>query len=167
MTLLQQSRHCAAQLKTAGLRVVFAESCTAGLVSASLARVPGISEYLCGSAVTYREETKQAWLDVSASDLKRHTAVSEPVARQMALGALRRTEEADLSASVTGHLGPGAPDGFDGVVYIGVARRRGERLRVESIDRIELPEVGRYRRQQQAALEVLLALSASLSQERA
>ena len=84
------------------VRVVFAESCTGGLVAATLAEVPGVSEFLCGSAVTYREDTKCEWLGVSADDIARHSAVSESVAGQMAIGVLERTPEADLAASITG-----------------------------------------------------------------
>ena len=49
-------------LRDREVRVVFAESCTAGMVSATLAAVPGISDYLCGSMVTYRPEIKENWL---------------------------------------------------------------------------------------------------------
>src|SRR5580658_9124836 len=88
------------------MRLVFAESCTGGLAAASLARIPGISEFLCGSAVVYRLDTKMRWLEVPESMLIDVGPVSEPVARSMAEGVLAKTPEADLSASVTGHLGP-------------------------------------------------------------
>ena len=55
-------------------RVVFAESCTAGLVSASLAAHPGISRVHCGSSVTYRAQTKSHWLDISPALITRHSA---------------------------------------------------------------------------------------------
>ncbi len=110
-------------LTESGRRLVLAESCTAGLVAASLARVPGISNSLCGSMVTYRNATKWKWLGVPETVLTRHTAVSEPVARLMVIGVLAKTPEADLAASVTGHLGPHAPPDQDGLVYIGVAKR--------------------------------------------
>ena len=79
----------AEQLKAQNIRVVFAESCTAGLIAATLARVPGISNHLCGSAVVYRNETKTAWLSVSADDLADETIgpVSEPVAESMGSGS--------------------------------------------------------------------------------
>ena len=105
------------------MRIVFAESCTGGLVSAELAAVPGISEWLCGSAVTYRCATKAVWLGVSSQDIEKHTAVSQVVAGQMAEGVLSKTPEASLALSITGHLGPDAPEGFDGLVYIGVATK--------------------------------------------
>jgi len=112
-SLLQQSRR----------RVVFAESCTAGLVAASFARVPGISEFLCGSAVVYRLDTKARWLGISEELLANPGPVSDAVARAMAIGVLARTPEADLAASITGHLGPDAPSDQDGLIFIGIARR--------------------------------------------
>jgi PncC family amidohydrolase len=113
----------AARLIKLNHRVVFAESCTGGCVSAAMARVPGISEFLCGSAVTYRNRTKSDWLGVDENLLSEFGAVSEPVTRQMAVKVLAMTPEAHWGASVTGHLGPGSPDGLDGVVFTSVARR--------------------------------------------
>ncbi|WP_010584882.1 CinA family protein [Schlesneria paludicola] len=108
-------------------RIVFAESCTAGLVSATLGRIPGISEYLCGSAVVYRLDTKTQWLGVPESMLLNPGPVSEPVALAMALGVLSRTPEADLAAAVTGHLGPNAPTAQDGLVFLSIVDRNGLR----------------------------------------
>ncbi len=110
-------------LRKSGRRVVFAESCTAGLVSAALAQVPGISEFHCGSAVVYRLDTKTRWLDVPAELLIDPGPVSEAVARAMAVGVLMKTPEADWAASITGHLGPNAPEELDGLVFLGIARR--------------------------------------------
>lgn len=93
------------------------------MVAAELAKVPGVSNWLCGSAVTYRSETKAAWLGVDRRDIERLTAVSDEVARQMAIGVLDHTPEASLAASVTGHFGPGAPPGFDGIIFVGIASR--------------------------------------------
>ena len=111
----------AAALRGGGWRVVFAESCTAGLVSATLGSLAGISDHLCGSAVTYRNQTKQAWLEVSQESLRKPGPVSRDVVRQMAQGVLRSTGEADLSLAITGHLGPEAPAQLDGVIQVGVA----------------------------------------------
>lgn len=105
------------------VRVVFAESCTAGLVSASLSRVAGISEVHCGSAVVYRLDTKSRWLGVPAQLLIDPGPVSEPVAQAMAEGVLDRTPEAMLAVSITGHLGPNAPAAQDGLVFVGIAVR--------------------------------------------
>ena len=104
---------------------MLAESCTCGLIAATLGEIPGISEHLCGSAVVYRNATKAAWLNVSAHDLADPAigAVSDAVAAAMAVGVLQNTAEADLSTSITGDLGPNAPPETDGVVVIGLATR--------------------------------------------
>ncbi|MFN5709027.1 MAG: CinA family protein, partial [Planctomycetota bacterium] len=101
--LQQTARSLGRLLLQHGQRVVFAESCTAGLVAASLAIVPGISRCLCGSLVTYREASKTAWLGVDAQLIAAFTAVSPEVTAQMASAALQRTIEADWAAAVTGH----------------------------------------------------------------
>jgi nicotinamide-nucleotide amidase len=101
-------------------KLVLAESCTAGLVAHTLSRIPGASNWLCGSAVVYRDGTKAAWLDVSAESRADPAigAVSEQTALAMCRGAIAHTPEATLAASITGHIGPNAPEGLDGVVYI-------------------------------------------------
>jgi len=104
-------------------RIVLAESCTAGLASALLGQIAGISAYLCGSAVTYRTQTKEAWLQIDANLLAQHTAVSQPVTEAMALSVLRLTPEADLSLAITGHLGPDAPPEQDGQLFLCLATR--------------------------------------------
>lgn len=147
------------------IRIVLAESCTAGLASAALAQIPGISQWHCGSAVTYREATKQEWLDVSADELEQFTAVSEPVARQMALGVLEKTPEADFAASITGHLGPDAPEGFDGVVFIAVARRVNAQTKLLGVQRMNLQTAERVSRQNEAAATLLSLLRESIEAE--
>lgn len=104
-------------------RIVCAESCTAGLVSATLAAIPGASQFLCGSAVVYRDATKTSWLNVPADVLSAHGDVSHKTAVLMAEGALASTPEATIAISITGHLGPHARDGLDGVAFIGWAWR--------------------------------------------
>jgi PncC family amidohydrolase len=136
------------------VRVVFAESCTAGLVAAWLAAVPGVSEWLCGSAVTYQSATKTAWLGVPEALIASETAVSASVATAMARGVLEKTPQAELAASITGHLGPHAPAGFDGLTFIGLARRQAGEIVCETT-RYQLQETGRLPRQQEAAARVL------------
>ena len=127
MTTSQQldaaARRLAKVLKRQQLRIVLAESCTGGLISAVLAKIPGISEFHCGSVVVYRLGTKQEWLGISANVLKKPGPVSRLVAAEMAERVLERTPEADIAASVTGHLGPGAPKRQDGLIYVGIAQR--------------------------------------------
>ncbi|QEG42299.1 CinA family protein [Roseimaritima ulvae] len=152
------ARLLAERLADRGRRIVFAESCTAGLVAATLATQPGISQWLCGSAVTYRNDTKARWLSVSPSDLERYSAVSPQVAEQMAAGVLRMTPEADLALSVTGHLGPDAPPSLDGLIYIGCSRREPERSTdaiCSDFREIRLAASERVARQHEAAAWVL------------
>lgn len=148
-------------LKQRHRQVVFAESCTAGLAAATLATIPGISDYHCGSAVTYRNDTKHCWLGVREEDLQKYTAVSDVIARQMALGVLVKTPEAEFAVSVTGHLGPNAPDGFDGLVFIGAAQRRSGGVEVVGADRIVLESTARRDRQIEAATNVLQRVAAA------
>jgi PncC family amidohydrolase len=149
-------------------RVVFAESCTAGLVSALLAGIPGISRYLCGSAVTYREDTKTQWLGVSEEVLEEHSAVSEAATASMARGVLANTPEANLAASVTGHLGPDAPVEQDGVVFVAVAMRSFENgnIAISMVNEYRLQADDRLSRQREAVLRVLACLRQTLEDER-
>lgn len=145
----------AALLRAKEQRVVMAESCTAGWVSAMLSAVPGISAYLCGSLVTYREASKQAWLGVEERVLHDHTAVSSLVTRQMAEGALLRTPEATWALAVTGHVGPDAPPQLDGVCFIAIARRKSQSAPQVDERRLELASHDRTDRQKEAARELL------------
>jgi PncC family amidohydrolase len=156
------------QLADAGRRLVLAESCTAGLIAASLGRIPGISDVLCGSLVTYRDATKTNWLGVPESVLGKHTAVSESVAGLMVTGALVATPEADLAASVTGHLGPDAPASQDGLIYVGIAERSSDtgEICVAPIRQCRLSHRDRLPRQREAVLYVLERLLEILSVER-
>jgi PncC family amidohydrolase len=117
------ARRVARLLKAADCKVVFAESCTGGLVSGELTKIAGISAWHCGCVVVYRNETKQAYLNIPAALLENPGPVSREVAELMAVRVLEKTPEADVAASVTGHLGPGAPPKLDGLVFIAVARR--------------------------------------------
>jgi len=103
--------------------LVTAESCTAGLIAATLARVPGMSTVLAGGFVVYQVESKVAWLNVSSALIEQHGVVSSEVAQLMADAALRNTPHATISVSITGHLGPDAPDNLDGIAWLGFARR--------------------------------------------
>ena len=113
-----------------GLHLVTAESCTGGLVAAALTEIAGSSDVVEGGFVTYANEAKEAMVGVPGMILAAHGAVSEPVARAMAEGALARTARADLSVAVTGIAGPGGGSAAKpvGLVFIATARRSGETL---------------------------------------
>lgn len=165
--LLTVAETLATRLRAAGQRLVLAESCTGGLAAATLTRIPGISEHFCGSAVVYRNATKTAWLGVPAEQLDDPLIgpVSSRTAKDMARGALALTGEAHFAASVTGHLGPDAPDRLDGVIFVGLAQR-GEAdvvqvtVRQHVLDQVDgSPEDVRYWRQRAAACCLLESLS--------
>ena len=117
-------------LKARGETVTFAESCTGGLLAARLVGVPGASEVLMESHVTYADAAKARVLGVKEETLAQYTAVSEPVARQMAEGA-RKISGADWAVATTGYAGPdGGADGTPaGTVYIAVAGKNGTVVR--------------------------------------
>lgn len=109
-----------------GLTVSTAESLTAGMVASTLAGVPGASAVLRGGAATYCDEVKHDMLGVSSEDLERYSAVSSPVAEQMAAGS-RRLFRSDIAVSLTGYAGPGGGTDQDpvGTVYLGLASSNG------------------------------------------
>jgi nicotinamide-nucleotide amidase len=101
-----------------------AESCTAGLIAKMVTDVPGCSDIFAGGWVTYTNAMKASQLGVDEQTLAIHGAVSEPVARQMALGAINASN-ADFALSTTGLAGPtgGTPEKPVGTVWIGLAVR--------------------------------------------
>lgn len=117
--LLLLSGQVRRRLQSLEMRVVFAESCTAGNVAASLAVWPGISDHLCGSFVVYRCDSKARWLGIPDDLLASPEVgpVSAKVTELLAIAALARTEEADLAVAVTGDLGPNAPAKTDGRIF--------------------------------------------------
>jgi nicotinamide-nucleotide amidase len=115
-----------------GLHLATAESCTGGLVAATLTSVPGSSDVVEAGLVTYSNAAKTALLGVSPDLLLAHGAVSEPVARAMAEGALERTG-AELSVATTGVAGPGGGSAQKpvGLVWFATARGADVVARVE------------------------------------
>jgi len=87
-------------------RIATAESCTGGMVCAALTEVAGSSDVFDRGFVTYSNLAKQQMLGVGAQTLKEFGAVSQDVAKEMALGALMNSN-ANLSVSITGIAGPG------------------------------------------------------------
>lgn len=92
--------------RKAGLRIATAESCTGGMVAGALTDVAGSSDVFERGFVTYSNAAKTEMLGVSAATLEAHGAVSEPVAREMAEGALRHSRT-QVAVSITGIAGPG------------------------------------------------------------
>ena len=116
-------------LRERGLKVSFAESCTGGLLGATLTSVSGASEVFDGSIVSYANEVKADKLGVDRNTLATVGAVSEDSARQMALGACRAFS-ADCAAAITGIAGPGGGtlEKSVGTVFISAAFRKDVRV---------------------------------------
>lgn len=111
-----------AKARAAGVMVATAESCTGGMVAAALTAIAGSSDVFERGFVTYSNQAKTGMLGVDAALIQAEGAVSEPVARAMAVGALAHSE-AQLAVSITGIAGPGG--GSDakpvGLVWFAVA----------------------------------------------
>lgn len=114
-----------AAARARGWRIATAESCTGGMVSAALTDVAGSSDVFERGFVTYTNTAKTEMLGVREATLAAHGAVSEEVAREMALGALVNSD-ADLAVSITGIAGPGGSEFKpEGRVCFGLATRAG------------------------------------------
>lgn len=116
-------------LRHKGWAVALAESCTAGLASARIADLPGVSDVFEGGVVAYANSVKTSLLGVAPATLEAHGAVSEPTALEMARGARRLLSREGVGLAVTGVAGPdgGTPDKPVGTVWIAVSWPGGER----------------------------------------
>ncbi len=109
--------------RAAGLTLATAESCTGGMIVAALTDVPGASDVVDRGFVTYSNAAKTQMLGVPEALIAEHGAVSEPVARAMAEGALAASA-ADVAVSVTGVAGPGGTARKpEGLVHFACAQR--------------------------------------------
>lgn len=101
------------------LKITTAESCTGGLIAATLVNVPGISGQFEEGYITYSNEAKEKLLGVSHETLERYGAVSSQTAEEMAKGA-RKAADADVSVISTGIAGPdgGTEEKPVGLVYL-------------------------------------------------
>jgi len=113
-------------LRAQGLRMATAESCTGGLIAAACTALAGSSDWFERGFVTYSNAAKGELLGVPAALLQVHGAVSEPVARAMAEGALARAP-VQRAVAVTGIAGPGGavPGKPVGTVWMALARPDG------------------------------------------
>jgi nicotinamide-nucleotide amidase len=114
------------------LKIATAESCTGGLVAALLTEIAGSSAVVERGFVTYSNEAKTELIGVPESLIVAHGAVSEPVARAMAEGALRHSR-ADVTVAITGIAGPGGATVAKpvGLVHFGLARKGAAVLHLE------------------------------------
>lgn len=153
----QEIRHEAAQelarLGEAGrFQLVVAESCTGGLVAASLTAIPGVSQWFCGSSVVYQESSKFAWLNISEKLVDTHSAESAEVTAAMSRAILDRTPHANLSLATTGHLEPNSQRANPlPYVFVSISKRAGDVIESSGMIEMPLARASRPERQQEAA----------------
>ncbi|WP_429911282.1 CinA family protein [Glycocaulis sp.] len=154
--LTETARELVALATDKGVTLATAESCTGGLVAASITEIAGSSAVLERGFVTYSNAAKAESLAVPVAMIAQHGAVSEQVASAMAEGALFNSH-ADIAVAVTGIAGPGG--GSDekpvGLVWFGLARR-GEATRTE---RHFFDHLDRHGVREAAAFEALRLLT--------
>lgn len=103
-----------------GVELATAESCTGGLLASVLTDVEGKSHVFDRGFVTYSDDAKQEELGVPLRLIRQNGAVSEPVARAMAQGALKAAK-AGMAVAITGFAGPAGPDDEPGLVHFALA----------------------------------------------
>ena len=136
------------------LKIATAESCTGGILGAWLTEVPGSSDVYDRGFITYSNAAKQAMIDVSPDTLLLFGAVSEEVAREMAAGALAKSD-ADLTVSITGIAGPGGSEHKpEGRVCFGIASPNGI-----TTETVEFGAIGRENVRIKAAGHALILLA--------
>lgn len=130
--LVEEARRLLDLMREHELKLVTAESCTGGLISALLTEIPGSSDVLERGYTTYSNTAKAECLGIDPQLISARGAVSEEVACAMAAGALAQSE-ADIAVSVTGVAGPGGGSAEKpvGLVHFGMARQGEPVLHVE------------------------------------
>lgn len=124
----------------ARLKIAAAESCTGGLVAALFTEIPGSSRVFERGFVTYSNKAKEEMLGVPGDVLADYGAVSEPVARMMAEGALQNSR-ANIAVGITGVAGPGGGTKMKPVGLVHIACARENRAVVHEM--LQLGDIGR------------------------
>jgi nicotinamide-nucleotide amidase len=146
------------------LMLAAAESCTGGLLAATLTEIPGSSDVFERGFVTYSNEAKRAMLGVTPMTLAKHGAVSRETAEAMATGVLAHAP-VDLAVSITGIAGPGGavPGKPVGLVYLAAAARSGRLIQHER----KYGDIGRAEVRRACVIEALAMLGELAASERA
>lgn len=123
-SLVSKAKRVLSVCRRNGLKLATAESCTGGLIAATLTEVAGSSDVVERGFVTYSNEAKAELVAVPKKAIATHGAVSEIVARAMAEGARKRAR-VDIAVSVTGIAGPGGGSAAKpvGLVHLACARK--------------------------------------------
>jgi nicotinamide-nucleotide amidase len=153
--LIAQAQALLELCRSKKLKIATAESCTGGLVAATLTEIAGSSDVVERGFVTYSNEAKQAMLGVPATTLASHGAVSAETAQAMATGALAHAP-VDLTVSITGIAGPGGAVAGKpvGLVHFGAASRLGQLIHRER----RYGDIGRAQVRYASVIEALALL---------
>lgn len=145
-----------AAARTKGMTIVTAESCTGGLVAATLTSIAGSSDVFDRAFVTYSNAAKSEMIGVPVASIAAYGAVSAEVAAAMAEGALRASG-AGLAVAITGIAGPGGGSENKpvGLVHFAAVARDG---RVDRLERRYDAELGRTGIRNAAARDALVLL---------
>lgn len=147
-------------LTAKGLTLATAESCTGGLIAHTLTNIPGSSSFMAGGIIAYANKVKTGLLGVPAPLIEAHGAVSGPVARAMAEGALNALR-VDLAIAATGIAGPtgGSKIKPVGLVFLALASRQ------NTIIQQHLFTGSRTSIKQQACRQALALLAQTISRD--
>src|SRR5262245_63149415 len=153
--LIAQARELLELCRGKHLKIATAESCTGGLVAATLTEIAGSSDVVERGFVTYSNAAKETMLGVPAATLERFGAVSRETAEAMATGALAHAP-ADLSVSITGIAGPtgGTATKPVGLVHFAAATRGGKLIHQER----RYGDIGRSEVRRRSVLQALAML---------
>ena len=157
-SLLRLAEAVLAEARAQKLRIATAESCTGGLIAGLLTEIPGSSDVLDRGFVVYSNRAKQDMLNVPGDLIADMGAVSEPVARMMAEGAVENSN-AHLAVAVTGVAGPGGGTALKPVGLVHIAAFRERRSIIHEAHRFG--DIGRSEirmKSVEAALELLQRL---------
>ena len=135
------------------INISSAESCTGGLLSYYITSVPGSSNYFNAGFITYSNYSKISVLGISEETLQYRGAVSEEVAKEMALGANKKADT-HFAVSITGIAGPGASSlKPEGLVCFGFANKKNYRTKI-----VNFGKIGRDKVRMNACVEALRSL---------
>jgi len=162
--LMQAARALLDLCRSKRLILAAAESCTGGLLAATLTEIPGSSDVFERGFITYSNEAKRAMLGVTPTTLAKHGAVSRETAEAMATGVLAHAP-VDLAVSITGIAGPGGavPGKPVGLVYLAAASRSGRLLEHEH----KYGDIGRAQVRRACVIEALAMLGELAASEQA
>jgi len=154
-TLIEQATALLELCRRKKLTIATAESCTGGLIAATLTEIPGSSDVIERGFVTYSNEAKQAMLSVPAATIEKYGAVSRETAEAMVAGALKHSP-AQLVVSVTGVAGPsgGSTEKPVGLVHLAAASKRGALIHREK----RFGDIGRSQVRHASVVEALVML---------